>query len=162
MEELGIRKGAARVDVVLVHDSLAGFEIKSATDTLRRLPMQVQVYGEVLDVAALVVAHDHLEASIAIIEPWWTVIVAREVDDGTIVLETLRAGTANPHVNKRALAELIWRDDAMTLLHAKGAARGLSGKPRSFVWDRVAECCTLDEVRAHVRMRLRDRSAVGR
>ena len=60
VEELGIRQGAARVDVAVVNGSLHGYEIKSARDTLERLPKQSELYSSVFDTITLVTAENHL------------------------------------------------------------------------------------------------------
>ena len=59
IDELGLC-GAVRVDVATVDDALTGYELKSASDTLRRLPTQVEYYSKVLDYSVLVVADNHL------------------------------------------------------------------------------------------------------
>jgi hypothetical protein len=42
LDELGLRHGAARVDIVVVNGNLIGFELKSDRDDLRRLPKQAR------------------------------------------------------------------------------------------------------------------------
>jgi hypothetical protein len=158
LEELGLRQGQVRVDVAVVNGVLKGYEIKSLADTLRRLPMQVEVYSQVLDYATIVLADSHRADACSMIPPWWEVIVAVEETDG-VRLEPWRTGTPNPCVNRRALAELLWHAEAMELLRAKGEHRGLSGKPRGEAWDRVAQVCSTDEVRETVRARIKGRAA---
>ena len=60
LDELGLRHGVARVDVAVVNGYLHGFEIKSDSDTLDRLPSQVTIYNAVLDRATLVVGEKHI------------------------------------------------------------------------------------------------------
>src|SRR5690242_7332263 len=45
VEELGLCQGIARVDLAVVNGSVNGYEIKSAHDTLSRLPAQSDVYS---------------------------------------------------------------------------------------------------------------------
>src|SRR5690242_17854466 len=40
LDELGLRHGACRVDIAVVNGSMHGYEIKSDSDTLERLPSQ--------------------------------------------------------------------------------------------------------------------------
>lgn len=158
VEELGLRQGEVRVDVAVVNGVLKGYEIKSPADTLRRLPTQVEVYSQVLDFATIVLAEVHRKDAYEIIPAWWEVIVATGAADGTTVsLELVRDGYANPCVDKRALAELLWHAETMDMLRSKGAHRGLSRAPRSFAWDRLVECCSLDEIRDAVRSRIKGR-----
>ena len=45
LEELGLKHGRARIDLVIINDRMHGYEIKSDRDTLKRLPEQVQIHG---------------------------------------------------------------------------------------------------------------------
>ncbi len=160
VDELGLRQGQVRVDVAVVNGTFKGYEIKSSVDTLRRLPLQVEIYSQVLDFATIVLSQCHRGDAVEMVPAWWEVIVAVEQSDGLgpARLEPYRAGVANPSVNRRALAELLWHNEAMELLRSKQATRGLSRQPRSYAWDRIDEVCTLDEVRDAVRERIKGRA----
>lgn len=158
VHELGILTGSVRIDVAAVGASLGGFEIKSATDTLRRLPAQVEAYSAVLDFAAVVVTENHLRGALSIVPTWWGVAVASS-DGADVAITPLRDATDNPVIHARSLVELLWHADAIALLDRKDAARGVRGRARARAWDRVVEVCTLDEIRAEVRARLRARNA---
>jgi hypothetical protein len=158
IDELGLRQGEVRIDVAVVNGVLKGYEIKSVADTLRRLPSQIRVYSEVLDYATIVLSESHCAGALELVPLWWEVLVANDGGD-RVQLGTLRRGDLNPSINKRALAELLWHSDAIALLRRKGAYRGLARKPRSEAWDRIAEVCTLDEVREAVRRQLKGRQA---
>jgi hypothetical protein len=157
IDELGIRQGEVRVDVALVNGSLTGYEVKSPADSLRRLPRQVEVYGQVLDGAAIVLAEQHRAAALAIVPSWWAVLVAVDGADG-VRCEIDRPGTPNPAVDARALVELLWHAEAIELLRTRGAARGLAGKQRAAAWDRLVATYSLDELRAEVRAVLKSRT----
>lgn len=157
LEELGLRRGVVRVDLAAVNGSLHGFEIKSARDSLRRLPGQVTAYGEVMDLATLVTTEHHAAAALGQLPSWWGVLVV-VVDDGKLRLDELRPTSPNPLVNARALAELIWYNSAIALLQKHQAARGVIGKPRAVVWDRLAEVVDLGEMRTLVRRNLKRRA----
>lgn len=159
LEELGILEGRVRVDLVVVNGTLRGYEIKSAADSLRRLPSQVAAYGQVLDYAGLVVAERHLDASLRILPRWWEVVVARQRDH-RLRLEVARAGQRNPDVDKRALVELLWHADAIALLRKHAAADRLARAPRARAWDRIVEVCTVDEIRGEVRAQLKRRAVL--
>ena len=49
VEEMGIWSGSVRVDVAVINGELAGWELKSARDNLRRLPQQAELYSQVFD-----------------------------------------------------------------------------------------------------------------
>jgi hypothetical protein len=56
------------------------------------------------------------------------------------------------------LVELLWFDDAIGLLEGRDVARGVRGKPRRFVWDRVCEHFSVDEIASAVRTQLKART----
>jgi hypothetical protein len=52
----------------------------------------------------------------------------------------VRSAGPNPAPDPRAMAEFLWRDDALALLEARGAARGMRGKPRRVYGTACAKC----------------------
>ena len=155
VDELGLC-GQVRVDVAVVNGALSGFELKSARDNLRRLPNQVAVYSRVFDYAALVVAENHRTSAVAMLPDWWGIYVAHETGT-TTSLELERAGVRNEVVDPMALAQLLWRDEALEELSQRGADRGVRTKPRWQVWQRLADVVQVDELRDVVRRRLKAR-----
>lgn len=160
VQELGLRRSDAIVDVAVVNGSLCGFEIKSEVDTLRRLARQAEVYGQVLDRVTLIVGQHHLGAARRLVPSWWGLMAARTRADGP-TLTTVRSGRDNPTRNARALAELLWLDEARAMLAKRDALRGYKTKPRDLVWDRLCEVYSLDEIAAAVRQQLKARAASG-
>lgn len=160
VQELGLCRSDAIVDVAVINGSLNGFEIKSDVDTLRRLGKQALVYGEVLDRVTLVVGQQHLRTARAQIPKWWGLIAVRAGTAGPS-LHVVRSGRLNPGRRARALVELLWLDEARDLLSRRKALRGFRTKPRDLVWDRLCEIYTLDEIATAVRRRLKARAASG-
>lgn len=160
VQELGLRRSDAVLDVAVVNGSLNGFEIKSDADTLRRLASQAEIYGQVLDRVTLVVGRQHLAAARSLIPKWWG-LMAVEVGGADPSLKTVRAGRGNPQRQVRALVELLWLDEARELLGRRDALRGYRTKPRDAVWDRLCEVYSLDEIATEVRRRLKARAASG-
>jgi hypothetical protein len=154
IEELGICCGQVRVDLALVNGSIHGYEIKSDRDSLRRLTIQAKFYGRVLDRMTLVVGERHLAQARQMVPDWWEIQLAKP-SEPTPTIRTIRRGRQNYGRTKRALAELLWREDAISLLEEKNAAHGVKSKPRSFVWDRVGKLFKLDEIAQAVRNGLR-------
>jgi hypothetical protein len=157
LEELGLCRGEVFVDVTLVNGSLHGFEIKSDRDSLRRLARQALFYSAVLDRATLVVGERHVRDAVELVPAWWELLLATLTSEG-VMLTQLRAGKANAARDSRALVELLWLDDALSLLEGRGALRGFRSKPRRAVWDRVCELYEVEEIAAAVRERLKARS----
>jgi hypothetical protein len=148
--------GLVRVDVAAVNGALWGYEIKSERDTLRRLPMQVEVYSKVLDYAALVVAERHQEHATALLPDWWQIVVVTGGVD-SVVLAGVRPGTKNTGVDPFHVAQLLWRDEALSELTERGLARGVRSKPRRAVWERLVESLEVADLQRVVRTRLKAR-----
>ena len=59
LHELGLAHGRVRVDVAVLNGVLHGYEIKSDSDSLNRLEIQIEVYRQALQKLTLVVAERH-------------------------------------------------------------------------------------------------------
>lgn len=154
--ELGLCAGARRVDVAVVNGELAGYEIKSDEDTLARLAGQSEVYGRVLDRAIVVTTTRHVDQCTEQLPVWWGVTVA-ETDHGQVVLHSVRAPQLNVAVDPFAVAQLLWREEALQELRERGLGRGLSAKARHYVWLALSEAVPLDDLKGIVRRRLKER-----
>lgn len=158
IEELGICRGQARIDLAVVNGLLHGYEIKSDRDNLSRLATQSQVYNKVLDRATLVVSERHLTTALRTIPKWWSVILIIVNPTGT-EFRVLRRGRKNPSRDPRALVELLWYEKSIALLAERNAVRGIIGKPRRVLWDRICERFEVEEIAIAVRAQLKARSA---
>ena len=163
VEELGVCRGQVRIDLAVVNSVFHGYEIKSDRDSLRRLDRQVELYGKVLDYVTLVVGDRHLAEALDSVPAWWGVLRVYAEQNGPR-FDAVRRERKNPHRDPRSLVELLWLDDAIELLAQRDAARGVRGKPRRTVWDRVCEHFDLEEiadvVRAHLKARATNRVAL--
>ncbi|MFJ1767840.1 sce7726 family protein [Amycolatopsis sp. NPDC088138] len=155
VDELGLC-GEARVDVAVVNGSLTGYELKSASDRLDRLPNQVEIYGRVLDYAFLVVADVHLVRARTMLPAWWGIMVAKEAS-GSIVLSQRRKARMNPNIQVNSLVQLLWRNEALDILAHHGKDYGVRTKPRDAIWERLAQSLEIDQLRGEVRDKIRAR-----
>lgn len=158
LEEVGLRHGTARVDVLVVNGCLHGYEVKSEKDTLRRLANQVAVYGDVLDFVTIVVTEKHLPDAERCIPEWWGIMRAEAANSERVALVELRRPVPNPSPNALAIAKLLWRDEALAFLVEVGESKGLLSKPRAFLYSRIVSCVDLDTLRSRVRRQLRCRT----
>ena len=160
VEELGILEGRSRIDIAVVNGHLHGFEIKSELDTLYRLPQQLAAYNRVFDKLTLVVSPKHLKASRQIIPSWWGILVLEETQLETPPkLSELSPPTINDAVEAFAIAQLLWRVEAVAILGAMGASKKLLGRPRLVLWQTLAEELPLCELCYEVRARLKIRQS---
>ncbi len=156
--ELGVCAGSRRIDVAVVNGEFAGYEIKSDQDSLVRLAYQADAYGRVLDRAIIVTTSRHLDEAAAMLPGWWGVTVARQ-EHHQVVLEPRRLPEVNDGHDAYALAQLLWREEALGELRVRDKGRGLSGKARHYVWMALADAVPLSELRVIVRTRLRERQS---
>lgn len=157
LDELGVLQGAARVDMAVVNGAMAAWEIKSERDTLRRLDAQAVAYGKVFDYVTLVAAPSHVAKVETSLPTWWGVSTALLDDAGEVVIEARRPPKRNPETDSRALAELLWRDEALAILEARGLDAGLRSKPRRAMWSALAKQLPAAELAAEVRAALKAR-----
>lgn len=156
VEELGLCQGAARIDVAAVNGSLRGYEIKSERDTLCRLPGQCEAYNKSLDFVTIVACATHLDKIRELVPEWWGIWSAQ--DDGQSVhLEIERREQRNPEVNPLAVAQLLWREEALQVLDQWELTAGFRSKTRAQIWQRLVEALTIDELGDSVRARLKAR-----
>lgn len=155
VDELGLC-GEVRVDIAVVNAALSGFELKSAADTLRRFPKQVDVYSRVLDYCTLVTAPSHLDHALEILPKWWGCVIVREGSE-SVSLDEVRPAKFNKKIDGYSLAQLLWRDEVLAALDSLDAARGCKSKPRAFLWLKLVEQTDIHELRDIVRNCLKRR-----
>jgi hypothetical protein len=157
LEELGLCRGLVRADIAVVNGVLHGYEIKSDLDSLHRLQNQADVYSKILDYATLVVGNRLLEDAVKVIPEWWGVLHAQLGADG-LEFRTIRDARENSGRDPRALAELLWFEEAIGLLENSDVAQGVRGKPRRVLWDRISERLQVEEIATAVRAALKTRA----
>jgi hypothetical protein len=158
VDELGLRHGAARIDVAVINGVIHGFELKSDCDTLNRLPSQVKIYNSVLDRITLVVGNRHLEKGISLVPDWWGIKLAEPCARGAIRFTEIRRPQGNPFQDIIAVCKLLWREEALTLLEELDRAEGVRRKPRAMIYAKLAEAGDPDLIRSRVRHQLRSRT----
>lgn len=158
VEELGLCQGIARVDIAVVNGSIHGYEIKSERDTLERLPAQIDIYSRALDFVTVVTAPTHIGKVRKMVPQWWGIWTAVQGEEG-LQLKPSRKALKNPNVIPFALAQLLWREEALEVLDKCGLAKGVRSKPRQELWRRLASDLPLADLGNVVRDRLRQRGA---
>ena len=159
VHELGLCLGEARIDVAVINGKLHGFEIKSEKDTLKRLPEQVLVYNRVFDRLTLVAAPKHIEKITEVIPNWWGIYSVHPTKKtASAVIKSVRPAQKNTQVDPRAVVQLLWREEVLGELIKLDAAKGISSKPKSYLWERLAEIVPQKLLLGIVRTRLKIRN----
>lgn len=157
LDELGICQGDARIDVAVVNGAINGFEIKSESDTLERLPRQCEAYNKVFDTVTILTASRFIDGITDVIPEWWGVTLVEMEKDGTVHFFSYREPSRNTNIDPYVLAQLLWRDEAVEILKVRGLHRGLLSKPRKDIWVALANKIPLVELQAEVRKCLKER-----
>ena len=160
VEEMGVWSSTVRIDAAVINGQLAGFELKSDSDTLARLPYQRDIYNKVFDRVTLVVGAKHWERALPIIPDWWGVWVAKMKGE-TAVLVRKRPAKRNPDQDPFVLAQMLWKSEAVEVLKAHGLARGWSSRSAIDISKRLASELPIGKLRAHVRTALKVRPNLG-
>lgn len=161
VEELGLCQGAARVDLAVVNGTVHGYEIKSEQDTLVRLPGQIDVYGRTLEFVTIVTSSAHVGKIRQMVPRWWGIWSAVPDENG-LQLKKSRKSQRNPNVDPFAVAQLLWRDEALEALTERGLIAGMRSKPREELWRKLASDVPLDELSNVVRECLKRRGVEWR
>lgn len=156
IEEFALFGGQTRADLVALNGTLHAFEIKGETDSLDRLPLQMKLYGRVFAHATLVVAPRHHRRGRRIIPPWWGLWIARS-GPASVQFEPIREGQQNSDQCPRALAALLWREEALQMLAEHGLASGMRSSPWSQLIDLLVEKIPSQRLEARVRETLKAR-----
>lgn len=150
VEELCILGGKVRVDLAAINGQLHGYEIKSSVDNLERLPRQKNFYQRVFDKITIVADQKHVVKAVKIVPPCWGLIVANEGTLGT-QLEEIWPARQNFEVDPEALVQLLWRDEALSILKVHGLAGGMQKKSRKSMWKAMLRELDLPTIKSSVR-----------
>ena len=156
VEEMGVWSGSVRIDIAVINGELCGFELKSDRDTLERLPTQADIYSRVFDRVHLVVGSKHSTKALSHIPEWWGVIVATQETD-QVTLSDLRESSGNPGPNAYLIAQLLWKNEAVSVLETLGIAAGWRSRPVKLLHERLASEVPLEVLKLHVRETLKSR-----
>lgn len=157
LPELSMCLGEGRVDVGVVNGVLSGYEIKSASDRLTRLPRQRAVFERCLDFITIVTEDKWVTSVADHVPDWWGITVAAQ-DGDEVTLEQARPAERNDTVEPLSLAQFLWRDEAAAVLRGRGV-HVASRATRWDLWDLLVEQLPQDELALCVRDHLRARPA---
>jgi hypothetical protein len=148
IRELGLSSHRARVDLAHVSHRLSGFEIKGSRDDLHRLVHQVPAFSATFEQMTAVVASRHAAEAERMIPGWWGLTLVERTG-----LRDVRPAVDNPCVDRRALAALLWRDEAAALMerHVGRPVRGTRGS----LIDQIARQLPPEAIGAGVRDAIR-------
>lgn len=159
IDELGLAHAQSRVDLAVFNGYLHGYEIKSAADTLDRLPRQLAIYSHALQKLTMVVATRHLDAAAMIVPDWCGLIEVIAGSRGGMTFASHRRARVNPGIDPFMLAHLLWRPEVQHLLRLRGASNADISAPRKQLYRTLANELSVRELASAIKsaMALRTR-----
>ncbi|WP_160311801.1 sce7726 family protein [Paenibacillus sp. IHB B 3415] len=157
VDELDVCFGSARVDVAVINGRLHGFEIKSESDNLDRLPSQIEFYSRVFDTMTLVVSKNHLEKARKIVPKWWGVDCVVSSKSSAVTIKTLRKPKQNKKVEMFDLTQLLWKNELIELLEMNNIIKGTKSKTRFELGNVVIENLSNNDITEFVKHKLKSR-----
>ena len=147
----------ARIDIAVINGALHGFEIKSDSDSLDRLPAQIKAYQGVFEYITLVCGRRLLDRARTAIPKWWGLQKA-ESKNGRVVLHPIRKPRMNPCQDSLALAGMLWKTEALACLRKHGHRKVVTAKHSAdevllAVADHIPIAILTDEVRQAIKIR---------
>lgn len=159
LNELAIAHASARVDIAVINGCVHGYEIKSAANSLSRLPRQMALYEECLEKLTIVCATKHLEGVGKIAPAWCGIIEADKGPRGAIHFKTHRAPQNNVSVKPDRLAHLLWRQEAIDLLASFDLPTVVLNKPRKELYKEISVRLSVPEITAYIKKAMARRPA---
>jgi hypothetical protein len=135
LDEFWVPGSNERADLVVIGERLDGFEIKTAHDTLARLPRQVSAYGRLFERCNVVVAERHARRSSEMVPSWWGVAVFTS-SGKALSFRWIRDAQPNAGFDCGTLVRLLWRDEARSILCELGAPPD-GTRSRASMWSEI-------------------------
>jgi len=157
VEEFGIHHGEVRADVAVINGKLHGYELKSDLDTFNRLPNQIKYYNLIFDEITLVVGKTHIHKAIYTVPDWWGIKLAKINKKNRVQFIQIREANQNTSQNNHAIAQLLRKEEIISVLAERGVHKGLSSKSCSFLYQVLIENFSFDDLKNTVRTKLKDR-----
>ena len=157
VDELGLIHGKGRADIAVVNGHLVGYEIKSDEDSLDRLSEQVAMYNAVFDRNTIVVGEKHAKKIRSQVPKSWGIIVGRNHAKQGVKFRRLRSAIPNKRVNPYSLAQLLWSNEAASILAQLGEPPKTLRQRRSALYELLVKKLSLSELRRRVTKSLKSR-----
>ncbi|MDN3277825.1 sce7726 family protein [Frankia sp. RB7] len=151
IDELGLAHAKARIDVAVINGCVHGYEIKSAADTLTRLPQQLVLYEACLEKLTIVCADKHIAGVRELAPRWCGITNVTKGPRGGIVFITVREPKRNPNVQAYQLAHLLWRPEAVAILARANASPKVLRGPRKILYKSLAAKFSVAEITAFIK-----------
>lgn len=156
--EFTLPNASARVDIAVINGIMHGYELKSDIDNLLRLSSQKDSYNLIFDKITLVVGKSHLVGVLNLIPDWWGITIAKITVDSTApILIPLRKAQNNPTQDMLTIANILWKDEAITILEKLGEYKRLKNKPKTYICQKLIHTLKECDLKKYVKRSLINR-----
>jgi hypothetical protein len=111
VEELRLSPASAQIDIAIINGAFHAYEIKSASDTLNRLPNQVECYSKIFDYITVVTEEKYKDKVLRLTPAWVGVSICLNNK-----LYRVRTAKRNRSTNGFYITQLLWRDELRLML----------------------------------------------
>jgi hypothetical protein len=115
LDELGLQNGLVRADIAVLNGCMVGYEIKTAKDTVARLPAQIAAYSQIFDKAFLITDAKHLPKALQLLPDWWGIYTI-EVMGERCYFDLYRPAVQNYQKDATSIARLLWKDELSEII----------------------------------------------
>jgi len=157
ISELDVCYGNARIDVAVINSIITGYEIKSDSDTLQRLPKQIELYSKVFDKINIVSGTVYINKILNLVPDWWGVIEIISDNIGITGYNEIRQPALNKSIDAYSLSQLLWKSESLELLGQYSLSKGLSNKTIKTIWIAISNNIPLENIQEFVRFKLKNR-----
>lgn len=157
IDELKLCQGEAIIDIAVFNGSINGYEIKSDSDTLERLPKQMEIYNKVFNKMTIVTGDKYIDNIFNIVPEWWGII---KVINGTSKIDNfvvVRENKENKYIDSTALIQLLWKDEILELLDLFNIKSGVKSKSKKALWKITSDNIELKHIENFVRNKIKTR-----
>lgn len=157
IDELKLCQGEAIIDIAVFNGSINGYEIKSDSDTLERLPKQMEIYNKVFNKMTIVTGDKYIDNIFNIVPEWWGIIKvingSSKIDNFVVV----RENKENKYIDSTALIQLLWKDEILELLDLFDIKSGVKSKSKKALWKITSDNIELKHIENFVRNKIKTR-----
>ena len=157
IEELGICRGSARIDLAVINSSFHGYEIKSESDSFKRLESQILYYSRCFEYVTLVISSKHVGKSLSICPDWWGITEVKS-KEGKIEFFEHTTCRKNPSIDPNAIVQLLWKEEAASALINVDNEAKTSGMTRTDLWMELVDRYELEQLCSVVKEKLISRN----
>lgn len=157
VHELNVCYGSARADIAAINGAMHGYEIKSESDTLDRLPQQMEQYNKVFDYMNIVCCENYLSGVEKLIPEWWGIYIASFDNNQELTISTYKKPSMNKSIDPFSLAQFLQKNEIVSILIELGAEKKISRLPKYILWEELSKNLPLECIKNHVRFILKNR-----